>query len=278
MSSKKILVPIDFTEISECALGHASRTAEQIGADVVLLHVVEDQNNSDEAKVKLDSIALDAKSNAQNVVFEQLVRVGNIFDDIGDAATGVGASLIIMGTHGKKGMQYLVGSHALRVITNSSIPFIVVQLKGIDEHGYKNIVVPLDLHKETKQKLKLVAAVAKYFGSKVHLITPNESDEFLKNQLKRNIAFAQQYLRERNIDHDAKISNEDGSDFAKAILKYAVQLDADLITIMNLQKNSLMGILGSSYEQDMITNDAMVPVMCINPIATTTANLPAMFQ
>jgi len=278
MSSKSVLVPIDFTEVAECALGHAIQTAKKIDADIHLLHVVDEKDNIEDVKEKLSQVAAGANANNPDITFHQIVRVGNIFDDIGDAASEVGAGLIIMGTHGKKGLQYLVGSNALRVITNSSIPFIVVQLKKVKDHGYQNIVVPLDLHKETKQKLKLVADMARYFGSKVHLITPNETDEFLKNKLTRNIAFAKQYLKERDIDHDAKISEEDGSGFVRAIQKYAVQLDADLITIMNLQKNSLMGILGSSYEQDMITNDAMIPVMCINPIVTTVVDMPIMFQ
>lgn len=275
--SKKILVPTDFTEISVCALGHAITTAKKIDADIVLLHIVEDQKKVDAAKEKLSKLVEGTRASEPNVVFEQAVRVGNIYDDIGDTAAEVDASLIIMGTHGKRGMQHLVGSNALRVITHSSVPFIVVQSKEAKEQGYRDIVVPLDLHKETKQKLKLVASMAQYFGSKVHLITPNESDEFLMNTVKRNIAFAKQYLGERDIPCDAQVA-EDGMDFLKAITQYAVKLDADLIAIMNLQKNSLMGILGSSYEQGMITNEAMIPVMCMNPLSTTTSNMPVMFQ
>lgn len=275
--SKKILVPVDFTEVSDCALNHACITAKKIEADVVLLHVVDDQKDVDQAKEKLNAQAQELLSANEGLAFEQLVRVGNIFDDIGDTAAEINADLIIMGTHGKRGIQYLVGSNALRVITHSSVPFIVVQQKNGKPHGYKDIVVPLDLHKETKQKLKLVAAMAQYFDSKVHLITPNESDEFLKNTVNRNIAFAKQYLGERKIPCDAKVADED-VDFVKAISQYAVKLDADLIAIMNLQKNSLMGILGSSYEQGMITNEAMIPVMCMNPLSTTKTNMPIMFQ
>jgi nucleotide-binding universal stress UspA family protein len=88
-----------------------------------------------------------------------------------------------MGTHGQHGWQHITGSHALKVITHSTIPFIVVQEKNIKETGYDDIVVPLDLSKETKQKLAYVANIATYFNSRVHLITPDESDEFLKRQV-----------------------------------------------------------------------------------------------
>jgi len=275
--SKNILVPVDFTTVTDCALNHAIVTAKKIDASILLLHVVEEQEDIEKAKALLKKFTEKAKSAAPSITFKELVRVGNIFDDIGDAASENDANLIIMGTHGKKGLQYLVGSNALRVITHSSVPFVVVQLKDAKEGGYQDIVVPLDLHKETKQKLKLVASMAKYFDSKVHLITPNETDEFLKNKVSRNIAYAKQYLSERKIKCEAQVADE-GEDFLKAIIKYATTLDADLIAIMNLQKNSLMGVLGSSYEQGMITNEAMVPVLCMNPLVTTKSDIPIMFQ
>ena len=47
--------------------------------------------------------------------------------------------------------------------------------KKIKQSGYDLIVVPMDLHKETKQKLAVVANLAKYFNSEVHVITPDET-------------------------------------------------------------------------------------------------------
>jgi hypothetical protein len=129
-------------------------------------------------------------------------------------------------------------------------------------------VVPLDLHKETRQKLTLVADMAKYFNSKVHLITPKENDEFLRKQLMNHIKFANQYLDERGITHDAVIAQEDSGDFVKSVIKHAVSVDADLIAIMNLAQGNIFGVLGVPYEQEVITNEAQIPVMCMNPRET----------
>jgi hypothetical protein len=62
-----------------------------------------------------------------------VVRVGSVYEDIGDAAAEIDADLIIMGTHGMRGMQFITGSRALRVITSSSVPFVVVQERPIKE-------------------------------------------------------------------------------------------------------------------------------------------------
>lgn len=276
--TKRILVPTDFTKVADCAINHAMKLAERIGAEVRLLHVVPKQAEAEEARKKLAIESERAKKLNPNVNVEGIVRIGSIFDDIGDAASEIGAVLIIMGTHGLRGMQFITGSRALRVITNSTVPFIVVQERMIKSDGYRDIVVPLDLEKETRQKLSLVADMAQYFSSKVHLIVPKDNDEFLHNQLLRNIQFAKQYLGERNIEHDAVIAEEDSSDFVKAVIKHAVKVDADLIAIMNLAQENIFGVLGVPNEQEVITNEPMIPVMCINPVSTTVAGVPVMFQ
>lgn len=261
MKKNVILVPTDFTKVADCAIMHAVKIANIIDGEVILLHVVGKQEEVDEAKVKVDQLAQKTQD-WHNINTRGAIRIGNIFDDIGDAASELNARLIIMGTHGVKGIQHLTGSYALRVITHSIVPFIVVQEEE-PKNDYKNIVLPLDLSKETKQKLKHAVEIAEYFKSKIHLITPKETDEYLRNQLHRNIAFSKKYLTEHGISFTTNTA--DKGSFAKEVIKFAVGVDADLISIMNLRENSLMGMLGSSYEQQMITNEAQIPVMCVNP-------------
>ncbi|MCW5899768.1 MAG: universal stress protein [Flavobacteriales bacterium] len=274
----RILVPTDFSRVAECALEHAANLAGHTGAEVYLLHVVAKQGEVDEARNKLDEVLDQARTKTPAVPLYKLVRVGSIYEDIGHAAAEIDASLIVMGTHGMQGMQFITGSRALRVITHSEVPFIVVQERGIKEGGYDSIVVPLDLHKETRQKLTLVAAMAKTFNSKVHLLVPKEEDEFLHKQLENHIRFANQYLDERGIVHDATIAEEDSGDFVKAVVKHAVRVDADLITIMNLAQGNIFGVLGVPYEQEIITNEAQIPVMLMNPRETSTSASGWSFQ
>ncbi|MCB0764023.1 MAG: universal stress protein [Flavobacteriales bacterium] len=269
LNKSKILVPTDFTKVADVAMNHAMKLAGHTGAEVYLLHVVPKQAEAEEARKKLEVEQWRAQKWNEAVPVHKLVRVGSIFEDIGDAAAEIDADLIMMGTHGMRGMQFLTGSRALRVITSSAVPFIVVQERAIKEGGYDSIVVPLDLHKETRQKLTLVADMAKTFDSKVHLITPKEDDEFLHKQLLNHIKFANNYLDERGIAHDAIIAEEDSGDFVKAVVKHAVQVDADLITIMNLAQGNIFGVLGVPYEQEIITNEAQIPVMCMNPRETS---------
>ncbi|MBT03506.1 MAG: hypothetical protein CL836_05705 [Crocinitomicaceae bacterium] len=267
----KLLVPTDFTNEAHSAIQHAVKLGVIIQAEVILLNVVKEKNDISNATAKLADEEKWAKSINENIEVRSIVRVGNIFDDIGDAASELGVSMIFMGTHGASGWQKITGSYALKVITNSSVPFIVVQDQLMNDTGYDSIVVPLDLNNETKQKLEMVANIAHYFDSEVHLITPNESDEFLSNKLKANRIWAAKYLKGKKVKFTTQIVDE-GDNLLEGVFKLSAKVEADLIAIMNLQKNSLMGILGSSYQQEIIANKAKIPVLCLNPLKSTIAS------
>ncbi len=260
MRTKNFIVPHDFTDVADIALEHAIATAKPLSAEIYLLHVVAKQKEIDAAEKKLNVI-IDKLDTTVKV--HPAVRLGSIFEDIGDFASEHHSELIFMGTHGAHGWQHLTGMNALKVITNSSVPFVIVQEKTPKETGYDDIVVPLDLNKETKQKLAIVSNIAKFFNSRVHVVTPDESDEFLKKQVKANIVFAKKYFQERDIAVTATVI--EGS-FNRAVVEHAKEMKADLIAIMNSNKNSIFGTLASGNEEIVITNDAQIPTLIMNPI------------
>ena len=260
---KTFVVAHDFSPVADNALEHALTTAKFLNAKVLVLHVVAKQKDIAAAEATLIKIISGIKT---DVLVEPKVRVGNIFEDISEFAAEHHTELIFMGTHGTKGWQHITGSNALKVVTSSSVPFIIVQNGQITPEGYDDIVVPLDLHKETKQKLVIVADLARYFNSRVHVVIPDETDEFLRNKVLANIQFAQKFFTDRSIEMTATLLNPSG--FDKEIVKYAVKSDSTLIAIMNLNKNSIFGTLTANYEQYIINNDAKIATLIVNPVDT----------
>lgn len=261
MRTKNFIVPHDFTEVADIALEHAIATAKPLGAEIYLLHVVAKEKDIKQAEQKLNAVI---EKLGDQVTLIPSVRLGNIFEDIGDFASEHHAEMIFMGTHGAHGWQHVTGMNALKVITRSTVPFVIVQAKTPKETGYNDIVVPLDLNKETKQKLAIVANLATYFKSRVHVVTPEETDEFLRHQVKANILFAKKYFEERSIEVTTTVVPS--SSFGKNVMKHAIEIEADLIAIMNLNKNSVFGGVLSSNEEYFITNDAQIPTLVMNPI------------
>jgi len=264
----KLLVPTDFSEVAQSAMQHAIKFAEIINADVILLHVVSSREEVEEAKEKLSKEITLGSSFSSSCNVTSFVRIGNIFEDIGDVAAELGISLIFMGTHKASRWQKLVGSRAIKVITSSPVPFIVTQEKLMNSNGYDNIVVPLDLNVETKQKLELVAKIAHYFDSQVHLLTNDNSDEFIKTKLKANQVWASNYLESKDIKNSSHLVDQ-GDSLTEGIFKLSNEVDADLIAIMNLADETVLGLYENSFQEEIVANDLKVPVLCVNPHPVT---------
>lgn len=122
----KILVPVDFTDITEKGFKYA--LSLPFANEIILFHAVDDIKKSKEAQQQLSNIT-NKYSIPAHLTVQGKVKQGNIFETLGDVSKEVNADLIVMATHGIKGIQHFLGSHAMKLITHSKTPFIVVQQK-----------------------------------------------------------------------------------------------------------------------------------------------------
>ncbi|UPT67543.1 MAG: universal stress protein [Sphingobacteriales bacterium JAD_PAG50586_3] len=210
MSDKKrsiILVPHDFSAVADSAVNYAIELAKLFHNEIYLLHIVEAglleskssvEKDEQESLEKLNAIA--AGITAKGAKATALIKRGSIFEMIGETADELDTNLVVMGTHGVKGLQFITGSRAIRVITSSSAPFVVVQQKPLPAQGFKNIVLPLDLTAETKAKLPWAVYLGKNFGATFHLFVKEEKDEFLAKHVSNNLAFAESFLRKTTLN------------------------------------------------------------------------------
>ena len=263
---KQIVVPTDFTEVAVNAVRYASELAIASRSVLNILHIVESQNDVLKAELELE---LFAKKYAivQSEHVKCTVRVGNIFNDIAKVAEDEIADLVVMGTHGLRGMQFIVGSHALRIITESEVPVLIVQADTNKAGKPSSILLPLDLHKETKQKLKIASDYATKFNATIHIILPTEKDEYLNNTIRRNMAYAEGFLEEKGVKYVTVFTKESSGSFVEGLLKYGKDESIDLICILNNSDERLLHAFGADSEQKIITNEAAIPVLIINPKA-----------
>lgn len=275
--SMRILVPTDFTAVVDYAMDHAMKLANIMNAEVHLLHMVPDMDDLELMERRMQAEKARCQAISTRVPIFTLIRQGKVYAGIGEAAQEIGAELVIMGTHGMRGMQFITGSRALRMVTNGKVPFIVVQERGMRAIGYRDILVPMDLQRETRQSVAVVAGLATHFNSKVHVLVPHETDELLRRKLRDNILFATKYFEGRGISMEATEA-EAGKGFVQAVMDRAKEIDADLIAVMNMVGTNIFGVLGVPYEEEIITNEAQIPVMMVNPVQNTTGGGGWSFQ
>lgn len=104
-----------------------------------------------------------------------------------------------MGTNGSVGFKKFIGSNALRVIREAPCPVITIKGKK-HRTGCKNIILPLDLTKETKEKVSKAIEIANLFGSTINLVSVlTTDDEFIVNKLKRQMNQVHEFIVEHNI-------------------------------------------------------------------------------
>ncbi|MDO8747485.1 MAG: universal stress protein, partial [Thermodesulfovibrionales bacterium] len=143
MNVKKILFPADFSEGSDNALPYAADMAKHYGAKLYLLHVIQDiveVTGSYVPHVSLDELYRDIEKNAAKEMdrygveefrgikdIERIVVKGRPYEEILKFARDNKADLIVIGTHGRKGLDRVIfGSTVEKVVRDAPCPVLSV--------------------------------------------------------------------------------------------------------------------------------------------------------
>lgn len=260
-----ILVPTDFSEVCENAINQAAEAAQFFKYELHLLHVIDKNTNAylKDENLGIDSLYKRLQEIADSLVakFDLVVKIkvedGDIFTTINSVAQHLGAKLVYLGTHGKVGMQKLTGSFALKIITESHVPVIVVQKRKFDK-GFRNILLPITSDAGPWEKTKWASFMAKQFNAKVHLMSiPGKAIEKTTQTLTK-------YFEEHEVEYTSTIVDK-SMNFSQQVINHATSNNYDLIMIMTNPDTSWTKYLLGSYDEEIIFNGSQIPVMCINP-------------
>lgn len=265
----KILVPTDFTDVVNYSIDHATEIAKIFNHKIVLLHVVGRKvlgtPRQKEIENKLKQRVAQIKSRA-GLKVSYLVEEGSIFTTIAQVADRIRAEFIVMGIHGKKGVQHIMGSYAYKVVCSSSIPVMVVKSKH-HHVGYKNIVLPIDFSQETTQKILKAVRFSKYFGARIRvfgfLFTRNKATIFEKEALLKRV---KNTFAELGLDVTTDLCVDPAIDWPEALMKFSQRIDADLIMIVAEKGDSIADIFTQNTAEQII-DKADVPVLTVIPTA-----------
>ncbi|MDX9769373.1 MAG: universal stress protein [Tenuifilaceae bacterium] len=271
IKSQKLIVPWDFTNVSENALLYALKIGSFTDSFTIdLIHVVEaggmfakGKLTEKEASEKIKSDAVRIKEQ-YGVDVKTVIQEGSIFHTISEYAFDIEADTVIMGTHGIKGVQKLTGSKALKVIAGSNVPFLVIQDAPKEGRIFENIVFPLDYRLNEKERLRWAIRTAHQFNSRIHIILPHATDAGIQKKVNYNLAFAKKHLEANEINLDVHNAAK-GANYSDEIVKLAVDIEADLILIMTTPNLDFTDYIFGAQEQYVIANNAKIPVLCVNP-------------
>ncbi len=264
-NTDSVVVPYDFTEKADFAAKHAAIVAKDRDAEVVLLHIVKKEDMASELESKLSEKA-QSLQNELGVPIKYIVREGTIFKTINEVVEEIDALLVVMGTHGMKGMQKITGSWALKVIVGCHVPYLIVQ-KEPSYAEKSNVLFPVNAKLETKEKLKWVGLLESLCDVNVILFAQEGNGPMYDAPIKANMNFCKRYLEDREISHEEVWMDQRGGSFYELSLKYAIEHHVDIIMITTTRDISFHDYILGAYEQTIIANEAGIPVLVVNPRA-----------
>ena len=247
---RRIVVPTDFSTAAEWAFDYAVNMAGSTGAELLILHVrMTRTSNPSELRFPADPSVYEYAEQAEleslrdrarrlNGTVQARMVVRQAPDpgaEICRTASEENADLIVIATHARHHVAHLiVGSTTLEVLSSPPAPVLAVRY-GIRRRGaMRRIVVAMDAHEGSFAAVDLAAAVATRESSEMHLVSvssgtdSNELDEFLADA-----------AREHGGGRSVVTSTLEGKDVERELIRYADQIEADLIVLLHDRRQSV---------------------------------------
>jgi nucleotide-binding universal stress UspA family protein len=296
MKIERILFPTDFSRCAGQALPHALFLARSFGAELHMLHAIvlldEDPHNPaahfpDPAEIaaKLQEAAAarmraDLATAPGGLDVRQVQRRGvSVPTVVLEYAEEVGADLMVLGTHGRRGLGHmLLGSAAEEIVRKAACPVMTVRETREEPRvdALDRILVPVDFSAASRQAIAAARELAVRYGASLQLLHVVEEaivpDFYMEGRVVEPLLGSE--LRERaRVRLTALFATTEGPEvpaeaFAvegrawHAIVDFASEINSDLIVISSHGLTGLARtLLGSVAEK--VTRSAPCPVLTL---------------
>jgi len=270
---KKILVPTDFSKPAAIATVVAADIARKSGAELTLLHVIEEavgnslnvegQVSSDAGwEEKIYNLKLIEKGKkmmaklVEDPIFEgvrlkQELRVGTPYHGMNKIITEKKVDLVVMGTAGKSDLEHMIlGSNTEKVVRTASCPVLTVHNKPATKE-FKQIVYATSMDKDEEVFSRIVRNTQKLYDATIHLVRINTPANFQRDVLVKKYMqdFAKRLqLKNYTINVFNDVSEEEG------IIYFADSVNADLIAMSTHGRTGFAHVLAGSIAEEVVSH------------------------
>ncbi|MBA4056882.1 MAG: universal stress protein [Marivirga sp.] len=270
---KKILVPTDFSKPAMIATEVAIDIAKKSGAELTLLHVIEEAVGNSlnvEGQVSADSgweekiftLKLIEKAKKQmaklmedpkleGVRVKQELRVGSPYHGMNKIISEKKVDLVVMGTAGRSELeQMIIGSNTEKVVRTAHCPVLTMHNKPSGK-DFKNIVYATSMDKHEEIFSRIVRTTQKLYDSTIHLVRINTPGNFQRDVVVKKYMqdFAKKLqLKNFTINVFNDITEEEG------IIYFADSINADLIAMSTHGRTGFAHVLAGSIAEDVVSH------------------------
>jgi len=264
----KILLPTNFTELSNYTMGLAETIANNIEVEVHFVNVInapDDSMMGDQERTISAGCITDEIEPQMLVINNKILEFANksklkkvVKVIAGDKINALikyikenGIDIVLLGTHGSKGFkEFVEGSLAEKIVRLSPVPVLCIKE---ERHGmsFKNIMIASQLIKNEHSHLKCVKTIQKAFNSTLHLVkvsTPKHFDSSKNIKIKM-----EEYIKEHTLEN-VKTHVYCDFDIEKGIENFANDYNIDLVTIGDHGFTGLQYVFRKSISKDIVNH------------------------
>ena len=272
---KTIIVPTDFSSISNNAMDYAVGLAKQTGSSLLLFHAYQVPVSMTDVPIVLVSVE-ELQKNAETKMadvkksLEQttagLVKIyaetklGDTVDELEDLCNRIKPFAVVMGTKGATGLERVFfGSTTLTTIKHLSWPVIVVppekKYSAIKKIGFacdfREVVETTPAH--------FIRDFVKEFNAEIHVLNVDSKNAHFKPESPEQSALLHTMLEDLNPKYDF-IEDEN---IEAGIEKFAEKNNLDLIITIPKKHKLLEGLFRKSHTKDLVFHSHL-PIMCVH--------------
>lgn len=274
MNIKKILVPTDFSECAMKAVDLAIPMAKRLDAEVLFLHLYPDPvgsmhvpteggnirlSHAELGHIKSELDALVRRAEALDVQARAVLVYDRGNESIDDYADSYRVDLIIMGTHGLKGIaEWFGGSNAQYVTRHTDVPVLVVK-NDVDSTRIRNILFASSFEENVTAPMLFLTELATHFNATIHLLYMNLAIHSVEQELARK---KMEDVIARFPDNQFTVNLAETNNEEFAINRAAEDVVADLITLTPHDRDGVLKMFSHSIAENLV-NHASFPVLVL---------------
>jgi hypothetical protein len=258
----RIIALVDDTEYGMVSLAHAFKFARIFRADLCVIQP-ESKGISDKIRLEIEQLNAEFPEDAKTLVL--MPEISGVFKkSIFHYAEAENAIIMVLPASRMSGETLYTHKTALKLIQKSRIPCVVTGLMLPSADAYKNVVLPLDSLRQSKEKSLWAGYFSRFYKATVHILIAAYKDEYLKDKVLGNLKFTQKIYANLEIDYKIHNVGEIKEDIDEFALQFAPQVNGTLVLVMTTRFFTVFDLFLGPPELKVIANPQQLPVMCIN--------------
>jgi len=272
---KTIIVPTDFSAISNNAMDYAVELAKETNSSILLFHAYQVPVNMTDVPIVLVSIedlqknaetrmgevkkSLEEKINGALKIYAE-TRLGDTVDELAELCNRIQPFAVVMGTKGETGLERVFfGSTTLTTIKHVNWPVIVVP-PGKRYSSIRKIGFACDFREVIDTTpARFIKDFVKEFHAEMHVLNVDFHNTHFRPETPEESAFLHTLLEELNPKYDF-IEDEN---IEAGIEKFAIKNNLDLVITIPKKHKLLESLFKKSHTRDLVFHSHL-PIMCVH--------------